>query len=505
MSDWHYVLLVLFTGVSPLAYLSSPRVNPGVASCSDQLSQLYHPLVGLVVKVLYGLLGAEDDSCRAVNLQLHAANTVLLYVVINQLLSSQRMYSHDMRQQTAALCAIFFAVHPARAAVTTQASGIEDSLSMSLCLAGVLCMLPVFANKLVGIYAPATICAFTAASFVKRSAADVPLVVALVVGLEAIKIPAKTGRRLLVGLCLLTPMVLSLSLEAMGWGAGAVGDGWQAHTSSPAEAGDKAAAGKDRAKGNGKGQGEATQPVPIGSSASSAVVSVCIGICEIVGRQLRAFHTAAPSGAPSPSPSPSASASATSPSAIPSNTAASSRQDLDRLAWARDVSDLSPEAAAMLGFFVLALLASVADTIWRCVVGLRARVACVSFLAFAVLCTRSAFPSPRSAIAAAGFDPASAAATTTYLPAAFFSIFLSFALSDAWAGSGSGSGSGFGSGSGSADDSMAMAIASPRRYSRTGLPASPPAQAPPQPRLVRLGFSLIAGMCLLYVAHQFSA
>jgi hypothetical protein len=76
-----------------------------------------------------------------VNLQLHAANAILLYVAINQLLSSQRVYSLNMRQQTAALCAIFFAVHPTRAAITTQAFSIDDSLSLSLWLDCCVCSL----------------------------------------------------------------------------------------------------------------------------------------------------------------------------------------------------------------------------------------------------------------------------------------------------------------------------------------------------------------------------
>ena len=188
LSDWHFCLVVLFAGISPFAHLSSKLgpIVPGVPSlsCSSLLARSYHPIVGNVVNYLYHLLGTEDESCRAVNLQLHAANSILLYVVINQLLSSQRLYSVDMRQQTSALCAIFFAVHPARADITTQSYGIEESLSLSLCLAGLLCLLQVFANKFINVYAPATLLFFTLGALVKNNAADVPLVIAFVLAYE---------------------------------------------------------------------------------------------------------------------------------------------------------------------------------------------------------------------------------------------------------------------------------------------------------------------------------
>jgi hypothetical protein len=70
---------------------------------------------------------------------------------------------------------------------------------------------------MVHVYAPATILTFTCAALVNKNVSDVPLVIAFVLALGALKIPARAGRRRLVGLCLLFPVAASLLLEVSTW------------------------------------------------------------------------------------------------------------------------------------------------------------------------------------------------------------------------------------------------------------------------------------------------
>ena len=447
LKDWHYVLFVLFAGTAPFVHLSSklgpsPSTTP---SCASLLSQSYHPAVGRAATWLYSLLGVGvSSSCRSLNLQLHAANSVLLYVVINQLLSSQRLYSDGMRQQTAALCAIFFAVHPSRTDVTTQTNSIEESLSLSLSLGGLLCLLPVFASKLTHMYAPASVACFTLAALAspKSSAADVPLVIAFVLGFQALKVPAKTGKRVVVGLCLLVPVLASYALETLSAGS--------AGSSPPTSANNNKGRWGTKAKSRGGGGGGAGQGWEY--VRGSLALRVCIGICEVLSRQVCAFSKSA-------------------------------------LGWERDAVLLNPENSFTLLLFVVALMGCAVHTLWR---GLssstRPCVACVCFLSFALLCVRGAL---RAAAVSSQMDEsplrglfeAASVGRRTYLPACFISIFAAFALVDAWA-------------AGSAP--LPAPSPSGRRTSR----AAP--TAPAMPLLAKCGYSVLGLTSLLYIAHNFS-
>lgn len=405
LSDWHFVLLVLFAGISPFAHLSSEHISSPAQisiSCSENLSRSYHPLVGSVIKCLYQLLGTKDESCRAVNLQLHAANSILLYVVINQLLSSQRLYDKFMRQQTSALCAIFFAVHPARADITALSLSINESLSLSLCLAGLLCLLPVFANKVIAIFAPATICFFTLGAIVKSDAADVPLVIAFLLAFRALKIPAKAGRRLIVGVCLTLPMLIILIVKTL--------DSSRfdsMHSNSKSKdltinfskkdnmTNSKSSHPISKTDNSGDGFGAV-------STTRSAFLHVCIGISEVICRQIYAFTT----------------------KLSPAN-------GLDT-PWNRDIHMLSTSAIACLGFYIILLAVSVFHIIYQVAVGKRANILAVIFIAFSILCVRGEFETT-------GWQGrCTSVGQRTYLPASFISIFISFALVDAWAFSSSG-------------------------------------------------------------------
>ena len=453
LKDWHYVLFVLFAGTAPFVHLSSklgPSSPSTTPSCASLLSQSYHPAVGRAATWLYSLLGVGvSSSCRSLNLQLHAANSVLLYVVINQLLSSQRLYSDGMRQQTAALCAIFFAVHPSRADVTTQTNSIEESLSLSLSLGGLLCLLPVFASKLTHTYAPATVACFTLAALAspKSSAADVPLVIAFVLGFQALKVPAKTGKRLIVGLCLLVPVLASYALETFAAGSNGSLPAASAANNNKGRWGAKA---KSRAGAGSEGEGWE-------SMRSSLALRVCIGICEVLSRQICAFSKSG-------------------------------------LGWERDVALLNPENSFTLLLFVVLLLGCAAHTLWKGVLhsspSSRPRVFCVCFLAFALLCVRGALRTAAAAAAAAssqqqvpsGLFDAAAVGRRTYLPACFISIFVAFALVDAWAGS----------------NPLPAPSPSGRRTSR----AAP--TAPAMPLLAKSGYTVLGLTSLLYIVHQFS-
>jgi len=161
----------------------------------------------------------------------------------------------------------------------------------------------------------------------------------------------------------------------------------------------------------------------------------------------------------------------------------------DLLSWPRDVRQLSPEAAMLLGAFVLTLLGSVLDSAWRCwVMGARARVLCVSFVAFAVLCTRTAL---------SGATAASPASASTYFPACFLSIFISFALADAWGGASTPASAPV--------RSVAASGPGTRRVSRAGLLMEPPAIDPPPPALARCCFVALQMVIAFYVVHQMSS
>lgn len=428
LNDWHFVLVVLFAGIAPFAHKQEREGGSAAdsitGSCSMLLSRRYHTTVGQAVSVLYEYLGTTDKTCQPLNLQLHAANSVLLYVVVNQLLSSQRLYSRDMRQQTSAIAAIFFAVHPSHTVVTEQAAGIDESLSLALCLVGVLCLLPLFANKLVQIYAPASVVAFVLAGLVKSDAADVPLVIALLLALQVLKIPLHTGKRLMVGACLLVPMVASIVLEMHGRAfsvsrtAAPVTAAVGAFTSSKRDAttwSSPPTNGTHPVCGSGSSSSSSSNCIDFGSSRGgtssgwggergrsssrrgargsvsvsgsrsgsesgsgelgSALVHVCVGICEVIWQQM----------------------------------SASARPE----AWHRDPVSLPLLSFVLLLVYVVSLCCSVAHTVWQVCRGRRAHGWAVSLLAFSILCIRSALPPTPSGLGG-----------RTYLPGCLLSILL---------------------------------------------------------------------------------
>jgi len=82
-----------------------------------------------------------DKSCRMINLQLHVANSLLLFLVSSHLLLNQRMYSSTMREPTCALTAILFALHPTRSEVVFLDKSITISLSLSCSLIATMLLL----------------------------------------------------------------------------------------------------------------------------------------------------------------------------------------------------------------------------------------------------------------------------------------------------------------------------------------------------------------------------
>ena len=413
-SDWHFVLPVLLGAIAPFVHHASKLPTLTAPSCSSLLSTSYHPIVGRVVSALYEYLGTKEETCRSVNLQLHAANSILLYVVINQLLASQRVYSCDMRQQTSALAAILFAVHPIRAEVTEQVTGIDESLSLALCLVGVLCLLSTFADKVVYIYAPASVAFFIAGGLVKSNAADVPIVIAFMLALRVLKIPSQAGKRFMVGVCLFMPIATLMALEL------------QSSIGLPImtdEAAVSLASGSKRDGGRVMGPGDKRG----GSRANGAYAlmrrSSDINSSGAYRGNIYSSSRGATNGGTSSGWGGGAEDDLSESFILHGNMAISQViwQQLD--AFARHAAEdgagrrgvhsrTTPPPAVMLGCLA-ALAGSVVHTLWCVYCGRRAHSWAVSLLAFSILCIRSAFfPSPN------------VVGSRTYLPGCFLSILL---------------------------------------------------------------------------------
>ena len=100
----------------------------------------YMPLGWLGFSLVYSVCGLDPWGYHAADLVLHAANAVLVFLVLGQLLGRFAGETPERnRTMAAGLAALLWALHPLRVETTSWCSGLLYSQAAFLALVGVLC------------------------------------------------------------------------------------------------------------------------------------------------------------------------------------------------------------------------------------------------------------------------------------------------------------------------------------------------------------------------------
>lgn len=140
----------------------------------------YVPLTWMTLGLDYELWGMDPSGYHLQNLLLHVANALLVYVLARRILELTHEPGDETasrrRAASAAVAALFFAVHPLRVESVAWITERRDVLSLFWCLVSVLCYIRHAAQPVQRRWYVLSLVAFVAAVLSKATAMSLPAV-----------------------------------------------------------------------------------------------------------------------------------------------------------------------------------------------------------------------------------------------------------------------------------------------------------------------------------------